>query len=303
MRMQAISTGSTAERYVRSFLMVVMFLGAPIWFYYDGSTVYPRKNVTTFMKTKFGMDAPDPFPTIHKRLTRKFAQQYIADFEPGVDVGKVKTDLGEPFVNPDDAGELYFFGPGGRMSIKARRGEVHEAPIWTDAEENPEFDLYSQKLLAFVLLPVGLYALFFFAKVVTSSARLDERGLKINGQPQVAFDEMKAFHSGEFVKRGYIDLEYEKDGGVDSVRLDEYKHKAFPLIVQAICERTDLANPIPPHEWNKYTAKFAGVEPIGRAAHQDDQESGVEIDASRYNHDAPADDFRDGDADSGGEDD
>jgi hypothetical protein len=265
--MQSIVSGTTTERIVRTALLLLIFGGLSVWSFWDGYVVYPRDNVTKALESK-GITAPKPLPAIHEEVTaerykvaKSPGQAKAGKRDPGVEsldellqsldikspatLGAIVDHAGvQPFRHEDKA---MFFGPGGFMQFTVV-GDQLKSYGWTDGPEHSETDLFIQKCQAFGLAPVGLLLLIQFIRVMRTRATLSDEGLTLRGKATIPFDAMTGFSADRYERKGWLELDYSLDGGKGAVRLDNYIIKEFRPIIEVICERTGLENPLPPPE-------------------------------------------------------
>jgi hypothetical protein len=243
-RMQPIVSGTTTERIVRTSIVTVMFLGFSAYSFYDGYVGYPRQNVVARLKTEFSAEPSHALPPISEAAV----EGAETEIELGRPVESLKDQFGvEPLKHVDattSAESYYIFGPGGQIRVSTARGQVTKAEF-LKGPKHSEADLLTQKFMGIAVGLVGLVMFIHWLRVVLTRAELNEQGLKVRGKPLVPFDAMKAFHSDDFRKKGWMDLEYDLNGTTGRVRLDDYVLKQFNPILDAICARTGLPDPRP----------------------------------------------------------
>lgn len=265
--MQSIVSGTTTERIVRTALLLLIFGGLSVWSFLDAYVAYPRENVTKELESK-GIAATNPLPAIHEEVTAERykvaespGQGKAGNRDPGVEsldkllqrldikspatLGAIVDRVGvQPFRHDDKA---MFFGPGGFMQFTVS-GDQLKSYGWTDGPEYTETDLFIQKCQAFGLAPVGLLLLIQLIRVLRTRATLSDEGLTLRGKATIPFGAMTGFSSDMYERKGWLELDYSLDGGKGAVRLDNYVIKEFRPIIEAICERAGLENPLPPPE-------------------------------------------------------
>jgi hypothetical protein len=268
--MQPIVSGTTTERIVRTALLLLLFGGLSVWSFLDGYIDYPRENVVKALEGK-GIEVPKPPPAVHKEIT---AERYEVVFpressdRPAVrgrdrgaeSLGKLLQRLDvqspatlstivdrigvQPFRYDDKA---MFFGPGGFLQFTVAVDHVTSCG-WTAGPEYTETDLFVQKCQAFGLAPVGLVLLFQLVRVLRTRVTLNDEGLTLRGKATVPFDAMTGFSADMYDRKGWLELDYSLYGQKRALRLDNYVIQEFRPIIEAICERTGLENPLPPPE-------------------------------------------------------
>lgn len=232
--MEPIISSTTGERIARTALFALVVPGFCAWSFWDGYVAYPRQNMTEAIAT-MGADVPDPPPVILDDLT----EARVAEIEPRRPLGELEAELGTDAFRHE--GKAYFFGPGGRLRVDVRGNRATRVE-WVDGTHDEQF----QKGMALVLSPFGLFCIFRLVRVVRTRVSLTEAGLQIGGRPPIPYEAMKGFSSERYRKTGWIELQYSIDGSDRKLRLDNYVIKEFRPIVEAICEKTGLDDPLPP---------------------------------------------------------
>jgi hypothetical protein len=124
--MQAIQSGTTTERIVRTTLLAAMFTGYAAWSLYDGFVSYPRENLVQTMTNTLAVPADAEMPEMSAGVTRR-ACEAIALAERRE---KVASRLGaEPHIH---SRSLLLFGKSGHLSVEVA-GEVATDITWTAA--------------------------------------------------------------------------------------------------------------------------------------------------------------------------
>lgn len=240
--MEPIVSGTTTERIVRTTLLAVLFSVGSAMFFRDGLSAYPRENMEVIVKA-LGAPLPDPPPVISKKIDASSAT--LA--KPGDLVRDVlaKFDV-EPFVHTADGGETLhiLFGTGGHVLIRSRSSSISSVD-WV-AGKHSASSLIVQLAIGAITGVVALIGLIHLVRVVTTSISLTEEGLKIRGKPLIPWDAMTGIDAERYDKTGWLRLEYELSGRSGRLRLDNYWHKAFRPIIEAICERKGFDYKLPP---------------------------------------------------------
>ena len=188
-------------------------------------------------------------------MLKHFPDRQGQEFEPNPQIGEstaailtrgmaisdVEERLGPPAFS-DDAQAVYF-GDAGMLLLPLRNGKLKEDSVWTSGSHN-QIDLFIQLALAIALTPVSLFALFHLGRVLTTRAELSDAGLKLRGKPLVPFDAMTAMDASRYRKKGWLEISYSLDGRDGRVRLDDYVHREFAVIVREICSRKGFESPL-----------------------------------------------------------
>jgi hypothetical protein len=88
---------------------------------------------------------------------------------------------------------------------------------------------------------VGL--IVHWLRVVFTRTTLTDEGVKVGGNPFVPFDAITGLRAEHFAKKGWLDVDYSMNGRTGTFRLDDYKIKAFPTIIDEICRRKGFEDP------------------------------------------------------------
>ena len=102
--------------------------------------------------------------------------------------------------------------------------------------------IYLQKVLAVGMGIATLVGLIHVVRVSRQRFALDEEGLHLSGRT-IGWEQMKGFEN--YDRRGWVDLTL-ADGG--KVRLDNYRIELCDEMIDQICARTNLPNPLPAPE-------------------------------------------------------
>jgi hypothetical protein len=247
--MQRIKTVSTVERIVRNGIFTALLLGYGLYFLYDGYRGYPQKNFER-AKAAIPAEAQDAVE-ISWSLTRA---QALAAVKPGEPYAAVVEALGEPAwegaVEGTQRRRAVWFAPGGVVDVRySTRGVVlsNAERAWKDGQKK-EHDLLVQKVLGFLLVPIGVVLLLRVLLMTVRGAEMTDEGLKPSGQPRIPFESMTGWDASRYRKTGRLALLYERDGKPCTYVLDDYKLAAFKTLVARIVERTGLADPLADQE-------------------------------------------------------
>lgn len=236
--MEPIRSGTTTERLLRAALLMVVINGFATAFLWDGHFGYARNNAAQLAES-LGLVDERPLPIVQE-LTSSEARRSIHLAESERSFQGVGDTFGDPSLEAGD--DVYFLGPGGH--IKAHRTEVAIVSAeWVDGPAHTETDLVWQRWIGYVLATVGLVALAQFIRAVGTRVDLTEQGLKIRGKSLVSFQTMCAIQVRRD-KGSAVEIEYLDGTRTRHVRLDDYVVRRRDAIVDAICERTGLTNPL-----------------------------------------------------------
>ncbi len=244
--MEPIKTVSTRERIIRNGIMTLMVLGFGAYSIYDGYIGYPNLNLKA---AKLSM------PLEHRGLARinpKVLQDaVIAADGPAFKRGDRLADLEERLGAPSWKGKVetgenvaFWFGPGGALLVThSTSGVLTENVEWHKGKKT-ELDMTIQKIMGFVLTPLGLILVLRLIAMSVRGATLSDSGLQPSGRPLIPFDAMKGWDTTDYRDKGRIQLTYDSGNGDCVYTLDDYKLAAFPLIVAEICNRRGFDNPV-----------------------------------------------------------
>ncbi len=244
-----IESGPTTERRVRTslgFLMVAVFA---VWFGYDGWIGYPEHNREEHLE-QLAVEEREQAANLpvydsvteaeNDGLAKALRQPNLAAQEQALE-----RLYGAP---PSFRGKAawYYFGPVYCVKIPIDGGKLGDAmPLRL---QKTALDILLQKGLAIALGIVGLVLGWQVLGVMRTRLRLDDEGLVYRGRGRVAWDDMKSLRSGEFAKKGWVDLVYMRGGAERLLRLDEYHLAEFVAALNQICERMGFENPLSKNE-------------------------------------------------------
>ncbi len=72
----------------------------------------------------------------------------------------------------------------------------------------------------------------------------------------VPFEALTEMHAEQYARKGWVDLDYEVEGNAGTLRLNDYKIKAFPEIVAETCRRKGFEDP-----YQKWQEQKRAAEP------------------------------------------
>ena len=254
--MEPITSGSTTERIVRTSLVTLLAIGAALYCFYDGYVRYPMKNL------RRAVQELDPQPEVLQELiipeinadtagtvsTGVFLRDMIARFgEPGWRVERISYKRDENGALTEEIDEIIrqarFFGPAGQIILDLDPADRVKHVRYERAMLHGETDLFTQKAMGIGVSFVALLLVLQWFRVMVAKAALTNEGIKLTVRPLVPFDAMTALRAEHYGKKGWVDLDYELDGRAGTLRLDDYKIKAFPEIIAEICRRKGFEDP------------------------------------------------------------
>ncbi len=266
--MESYRSGTTTERIVRTAILTAVLLVYSAWSFRDGYYKWPvEKNLPIMIQ-----HLPVPKPADPKLINPAVTKAALDAIEKGSPIADVDSRLGEPVDRKPDATSdtRYYFGPGGVARVVVRNDKV-QLTEWIDQGLKTEFDLRLQKIIGAVTGVLGLLMLLQFIRVLTTRVELTEAGLRVNsqggqrfgGSPLVPLEAMTGLKTVDYDRKGWVEVEYKlPDGRQGSVSLNDYVHRAFPQIVQALCEHHGWQNPIKARREAK-AAEAAATAPDG----------------------------------------
>lgn len=244
--MQPIVSGTTTERIVRTSIMTIVVVVMCVLFFKDGYISYPQKNLEKAVEALDPMPEPDAWPEIDKNIGQ---ETFNAFQEETRDERLTRADIikrfGEPGWERPAGDQMCYFGPGGVIQIALEGDLVDQNQSRFVSGYKSESELFLQKVIAFVLLGLSLVMLFQFGRVITTRVVLSEDGLKVRGRPVIPFKSILRIDNSRYRKKGYMDIYYTRDGKEPSVRLDDYVIREFRPIIEQICAKCGIENPLP----------------------------------------------------------
>jgi len=140
------------------------------------------------------------------------------------------------------------------------------------ARYKTETDLLVQKIMGLVIGVVGLALFVHWLRVILTRTTLTEQGVKTSGYPFVPFEAMRSLRAEQFARKGWVEVEYAMDGRTRAIRLDDYKIKAFPAIMEEICRRKGFEDPY--KKWQAEKAARSSAPPELNAAREEPKLNG-----------------------------
>ena len=241
--MEPIKTASTLERIIRNGILTVMVAGFGIAFLMDGYGGYALKNLEN-AKIELPIEYRD-----QARISSKVVRSRLDLVKQGKRLKDLEEEFGEACWKGMREGskksEAIWFGPGGMLAVSYNAsGIVNTVPIWKDGRYS-EVDIMTQRWLGYVLAPLGFILILRLIAMAVRGATLSDEGLRPSGGPLIPYEAMTGWDTADFEKKGRINLTYVLNGREGTYTLDEYTLKAFPLIVQEICNRnSNFDNPL-----------------------------------------------------------
>ncbi len=241
-----IESGPTTERRVRTLLGFSMVAVFALWFAYDGWIGYPADNMEKHLEQltaeeRAGIEGEPP---VYESVAAE-RDGAAAEALKQLDLTRQGEALialygGEPSFRGSDA--WYYFGPAHRVKLSLEGGMLRD--VMPQAAQKSVLDILLQKGLAVALCVVGLVLGWKVFGVMRTRLRLDDEGLVYRGRGRAAWDEMKSLRTGEFEKKGWVDLVYTRGGAERLLRLDEYHLAEFAMVLNQICDRMGFENPL-----------------------------------------------------------
>jgi hypothetical protein len=243
--MNRIETGTTGERWVRCLVFVGLCVVFGAWFAYDGWVSYPAKNLQWAVQELPPRPPDAPKITTNPNVTGKNILpilRKVADPKVTLTRSQVIGLLGNPAYQNNETNELYFVGPAAVVQVRLAGDRVVDAKV-KESHEHSEADINNQKRLSVILAVVAVIALVQFVRIISTRVVLDDEGYNFNGR-LVTWDAMTGLNSDRYHEKGWVDLEYKDGEETVTLRIDNYKVRAFKEIVNAICERKGFPNPL-----------------------------------------------------------
>jgi len=234
-----IESGTTKDRRNRIVIFVVMCLVFAGWFAHDGFNKYPAKNIKWARQSLQRVGTlPDP-----KDLTAnpKAIIKNLEQIKSGMSLAEVKTLLGEPTFQ--EGKDYCYIGLASYGWFKIAADNVITVEDVKENTEPSESDIRNQKYFALVAALTALVSLGYLIRIMRVRYVLDDAGLAIRGK-KIAYEDMIGLATGDYERKGWLDLKCRVGSAESFVRLDSYLIDRFDEIVNAICEKKGFQSPI-----------------------------------------------------------
>ncbi len=112
-------------------------------------------------------------------------------------------------------------------------------PTETPKKKMEDKDILTQKVLAAITAPVGLYFLLSFFMSLGKWIEADEDGIRTRSGQHVRYDQIKSIDKSRWDSKGIAVVHYEVDGRAGRITLDDWKFEREPTqrILTAIEQR------------------------------------------------------------------
>ena len=237
--MQAITSGTSLERVIRTLLLMVLIAGFAVAYLWDGYVGYARRNAEELV-TLLG-EMPASLPLANPLLTAAEGRRMSQAAIPGDGSSAIPSVLGQPTLRRGN--DAYFLGAGGWLKVQWT-GDRIVGVAWTDGPKT-ESDQRWQRWIGYALAVGGLIVAVRVALVLATQLTLSDEGLQIRGQRLIPLDAITALRADPSGRAGCVEIEYSLAGRSQRLRLDVYVYKRLPEIVVAVCERKGFLNPWP----------------------------------------------------------
>lgn len=234
-----IESRTTNDRRNRIMIFVVMCLFFAGWFAHDGYKTYPAKNIKWARQSLQRVGTlPEP-----KDMTTnpKALEENLKQIKPGMSLADVKAILGEPTYQ--EGQDYCYIGPASYGWFKIASDNVVSVEEVKQNTEPSESDIQNQKYFALVAAIIGMVALGHLIRAMGTRYILNDVGLTI-GSKRITWENMASLETGEYEKKGWLDLKYKAGHDELTVRLDSYLIDKFNEIVTVICEKKGFESPI-----------------------------------------------------------
>ena len=112
---------------------------------------------------------------------------------------------------------------------------------WSKSKPTPrtDTDIFTQKVLAGITAPVGLYFLATFLLSMGRWVEADEKGLRTRGGQETDYASIKSIDKSRWQSKGIAVVHFESNGKPDRITLDDWKFEREPTkrILEAIEQR------------------------------------------------------------------
>ena len=254
--MQTIRSGTTLERIVRTTILTAVLVLYSAWSFWDGYYAWPLRENLPKMLQNLAVPQPASWELINPAVTK----DAFEGIKKGDAAADVDARLGEPVAREQDT--VFYFGLGGAAKIILRRDKVTRME-WIDQGLRTEVDLLVQKVIGLITGILGLLMVLQLIRVLITRVELSDAGLKVNsqgglrfgGSPLVPLEDMTGLGTDDYDRKGWVEVEYRlSDGREGTVSLNDYVHKAFPEIVEALCKHHGWEDPVKKRQEAKQAA-------------------------------------------------
>jgi hypothetical protein len=131
--------------------------------------------------------------------------------------------------------------------IWAEHAQANGWPTETPKTKMEENDIFTQKVLAAITAPVGLYFMLTFLMSLGRWIEADEQGVRTRSGQATRYDQIKSVDKSRWQSKGIAVVQYESDGQAGRITLDDWKFEREPTkrILEAIEERMPGGEPAP----------------------------------------------------------
>lgn len=132
--------------------------------------------------------------------------------------------------------------PGDPVEHARLWGEHAKAKGWptaTPKKKVEDKDILTQKIIAGITAPFGLYFLWTFFAARGRWVEADEQAVTTNSGKRAEYDAIQSIDKSRWQRKGIAVVHYGRDGSTDSILLDDWKFEREPTkrILAAIEER------------------------------------------------------------------
>lgn len=110
-------------------------------------------------------------------------------------------------------------------TITKEEGLSDKAP-----EVTTDTDIFTQKLIGFILVPFGLYILLRFLLNLRRWIEMDEEGLRDQSGRHIKWDDIKELDKTRWETKGIAVVNYEAGGRAGRLVLDDWKFDRDPIV-------------------------------------------------------------------------
>ncbi len=137
------------------------------------------------------------------------------------------TRINQEHTNPNEAGRAW-------EAFAAEKGWPTTKP-----DEKKDKDIFTQKLLAGITCPIGLYFMATFLMGMGRWVEADENGLRAKNGKETDFASITSIDKSRWDSKGIAIVHYQHDGQAGRITLDDWKFEREPTrqIYDAIVQR------------------------------------------------------------------
>ena len=223
-----------------------MCVAVSLWFVYDGSSGWPKKNrkhATDQLRDLIGPEAAAKVELRDAPTREDF--EALANGKPTW-IKDVTEALGESsFQKTQQRETIYYWATEyGLGVVPTAGGRITRQRMEWKTWYKSRSELQQQYMWAAVAGLVGLFALRKLILASTLRVKMDDEGMQYNRQ-RIPYEAMTAL--ANFSPKGWVDVLYTENGREQKLRLDNQKVARYREIIELICQKKGFSNPVERH--------------------------------------------------------